>query len=72
MFEHLLPRHLEIIFEINDRFLQEVRERFPGDDAADGARLADRRKRRAPHAHGALSIVGSHRVNGVSAAALAS
>ena len=29
----LLPRHLEIIYEINRRFLDEVRTRFPGDDA---------------------------------------
>lgn len=32
MFEWLLPRHLEIIYEINHRFLIEVRTRFPGDD----------------------------------------
>ena len=32
-FEALLPRHLEIIFEINRRFLDDVRTRFPGDEA---------------------------------------
>src|SRR4029453_10692437 len=31
-FESLLPRHLEIIYEINRRLLETVRERFPGDD----------------------------------------
>jgi len=31
MFALLLPRHLEIIFEINRRFLDDVRARFPGD-----------------------------------------
>jgi len=31
-FEQLLPRHLEIIFEINRRFLDEMRARFPGDE----------------------------------------
>jgi len=31
MFETLLPRHLELIFEINRRFLDEVNYRFPGD-----------------------------------------
>jgi starch phosphorylase len=32
LFEMLIPRHLEIIYEINRRFLDEVRLRFPGDD----------------------------------------
>lgn len=32
LFRRLLPRHLEIIYEINARFLEEVRLRFPGDD----------------------------------------
>ncbi len=66
MLEHLLPRHLEIIYEINHRFLLLVRERF-GDDPDLQARASliqengERRVRMAP-----LSIVGSHRVNGVS------
>ncbi len=66
MVKGLLPRHLEIIFEINHRFLEQVRARFPGDDAlASRVSLIDesgeRRLRMA-----ALSIVASHRVNGVS------
>ena len=67
MFGALLPRHLEIVFEINRRFLDEVRARFPGDD--DRVRRmslidesGDRRVRMA-----ALSVVASHKVNGVSA-----
>src|SRR5215831_3481983 len=32
IFGHLLPRHLEIVYEINRRFLDEVRAKFPGDD----------------------------------------
>jgi len=67
MFEQLLPRHLEIVYTINQLHLDEVREAFPGDTAIAG-RLSlidengDRRIRMA-----ALSIVASHRVNGVSA-----
>ena len=33
MFGSLLPRHLEIVYEINRRFVKEVRIRFPGDEA---------------------------------------
>jgi len=67
MFGELLPRHLEIIYEINTRFLNEVRARFPGDDARlrrmsligeDGVKCV-----RMAH----LATVGSHAVNGVAA-----
>jgi starch phosphorylase len=62
----VLPRHLEIIYEINQRFLDEVRGRFPGeDDRAKRLSIIDeaggRRIRMAN-----LAIVGSHRINGVS------
>ena len=43
LFGKLLPRHLEIIYEINRRFLDEVRQRHPGDDALRRAAVADRR-----------------------------
>jgi len=67
MFQKLLPRHLEIAYQINQRHLDAVRARFPGDDAlASRMSLIDHngedRLRMA-----ALSIVASHRVNGVSA-----
>ncbi|WP_234413644.1 glycogen/starch/alpha-glucan phosphorylase [Ideonella sp. A 288] len=67
LFEALLPRHLEIVYEINRRFLEQVRQRFPGDEAmASRMSLIDesgeRRVRMA-----ALAIVASHKVNGVSA-----
>ena len=39
LFADVLPRHLEIIFEINRRFLDEVRRRIPGDEAR-AARLS--------------------------------
>ncbi|MEI6603764.1 MAG: glycogen/starch/alpha-glucan phosphorylase [Verrucomicrobiota bacterium] len=61
----LLPRHLEIIFEINRRFLEEVRGRFPGDEAR-LARLSlidETGERFVRMAH--LATVGSHHVNGV-------
>jgi starch phosphorylase len=71
LFEALLPRHLEIIYEINHRFLQQVRARCPGDDALlarvslideGGTHGGERRVRMA-----ALAVVASHRVNGVAA-----
>jgi starch phosphorylase len=67
LFGHLLPRHLEIVFELNRRFLDEARARVPGDeekirrlsliDESDGkfVRMAS------------LACLGSHRVNGVAA-----
>ena len=67
LFEKLLPRHLEIIYEINSRFLQVVRMRYPGDDetlsklsiidetGSKSIRMAN------------LATVGSHHVNGVAA-----
>jgi starch phosphorylase len=66
MLEHWLPRHLEIIFQINEVFLKDVRARFPGDeDLVRQVSLIDENgDRRVKMA--SLSIVGSHRVNGVS------
>ena len=66
-FEILLPRHLEIIYEINRRLLDEVRLRFPA-DAARVQRVSlveegNQRKVRMAH----LAIVGSHSTNGVAA-----
>jgi glycogen phosphorylase len=61
----MLPRHLEIVYEINDRFLRTVRERFGPDDAR--ARRMSLIEHdggdRVRMAH--LAIVGSHAVNGV-------
>jgi starch phosphorylase len=64
---HVLPRHLEIILEINHRFLQEVAERFPGDPARVQRMsiIQEGPERRVRMAH--LAIVGSHAVNGVAA-----
>ncbi|CAA6605314.1 glycogen phosphorylase [Rhodospirillaceae bacterium LM-1] len=65
LFESMLPRHLMIIFEINRRFLEEVRLRFPGDeDLIRRVSLIDEdHGRRVRMAH--IAFVGSHAVNGV-------
>jgi glycogen phosphorylase len=62
----LLPRHLEIIHEINARFLDEVRAAFPGDNArlSRMSLIDETGERFVRMAH--LATVGSHRVNGVS------
>jgi len=66
-FEMLLPRHLEIIFEINRRLLDCVRTRFPGDDGR-GARVSLIEEGSNKHVRMAnLAIVGSHSTNGVAA-----
>ncbi|MGA3227207.1 MAG: glycogen/starch/alpha-glucan phosphorylase [Acidobacteriaceae bacterium] len=68
LLEHVVPRHLQLIYEINRRFLVEVEEKFPGDQERLGRmsiihesglweemRMAN------------LAIVGSHSINGVAA-----
>jgi starch phosphorylase len=61
----LLPRHLEIIYEINRRFVEEIRARFPGDEArvARMSIIDEAGDRAVRMAH--LAVVGSHTVNGV-------
>ena len=65
--EKILPRHMQIIYEINQRFLDEVMHRYPGDfnllkrmsliDESNGKRVR----------MAYLAVVGSHKVNGVAA-----
>ena len=66
-FEMLLPRHLEIIYEINRRFLDEVRARFPGDEGRIQrvSLIEEGPQRKVRMAN--LAIVGSHSTNGVAA-----
>ncbi|HEX2768633.1 MAG TPA: glycogen/starch/alpha-glucan phosphorylase [Geobacteraceae bacterium] len=66
-FEHILPRHLQIIYDINNHFLDEVRVRFPGDTERPMrlSLIEEHWERRVRMAH--LAIVGSHSVNGVAA-----
>jgi len=65
LFERLLPRHLEIIYEINRRFLRQVQTRWPGD--ADRLRrmsiIEEGPVRKVRMAH--LATVGAHSINGV-------
>ena len=66
-FEKLLPRHLEIIYEINRRLLDSVRKRFPGDEGR-VARASLIEEGESKHVRMAnLAIVGSHSTNGVAA-----
>jgi starch phosphorylase len=67
LFRKVLPRHLQIIFEINKHFLDTVEEKWPGD--VEKKRIlslieeGDTQMVRMAH----LSVVGSHSVNGVAA-----
>ncbi|XP_050730129.1 glycogen phosphorylase-like [Eriocheir sinensis] len=67
MLEHILPRHLQIIYEINHHHLQEVSKRWPGDmdRLARMSLVEEHGEKRINMAH--LCIVGSHAVNGVAA-----
>ncbi len=66
-FEDILPRHLEIIYEINRRFLDRVRSRYP-EDAGRIARMSLIEEGPVKKVRMAnLAIVGSHSVNGVAA-----
>ena len=64
LFEAVLPRHLQIIYEINNRFLVEVRARFPGDEARviRMSLFGDEPVKHLRMAH--LCLVGAFAVNG--------
>ncbi|MBN2713141.1 MAG: glycogen/starch/alpha-glucan phosphorylase, partial [Planctomycetes bacterium] len=67
MMERVLPRHIQIIYEINHRFLQKVTLHFPGDSERIGrmslVEEGDEKQIRMAY----LSILGSHSTNGVAA-----
>ena len=67
LFKDLLPRHLELIYEINKRFLQQVRLRYPGNDVViRKLSIIDEEGVKAIRmAH--LATIGAHHVNGVAA-----
>ena len=67
LFEIGLPRHLEIIYEVNRRFLGDVRARHPGDEdlVRRVSLIQEGPEKRVRMAH--LAVVGSHSTNGVAA-----
>jgi starch phosphorylase len=67
LMRRVLPRHLEIIFEMNGRFLDEVSRRFPGDNEKlrQLSIIQEGDPKRIRMAH--IAIVGSFSINGVSA-----
>ena len=67
LFKTLLPRHMEIIYEINRRFLQVVRLHYPGDDSMlEKMSIIDERGNKSVRMSN-LATIGSHHVNGVAA-----
>ncbi|MBU1229448.1 MAG: glycogen/starch/alpha-glucan phosphorylase [Proteobacteria bacterium] len=67
LMSRVLPRHMEIIYEINRRFMDDVRKAFPGDDGrlARLSLIGEDFGKRVRMAN--LAVLGSHSVNGVSA-----
>ena len=67
LFSDLLPRHLEIIYEVNWRFLQQLRLRYPGDDKIlQKLSIIDEEGSKSVRmAH--LATIGAHHINGVAA-----
>lgn len=67
IFQNLLPRHVEIIYDINFFFLQKVSQKFPGDNELLGrvSIIEESNPKQLRMAN--LAVIGSHRVNGVAA-----
>ncbi|GAA6022141.1 hypothetical protein JCM10207_000776 [Rhodosporidiobolus poonsookiae] len=67
LIEWLLPRHMQLIYDINLYFLQEVEKKFPGDRArlARMSLIEEGYPKQVRMAH--LAVIGSHKVNGVAA-----
>jgi starch phosphorylase len=67
LFQRVLPRHLEIVFQLNHEFLQWVRYRHPGDTELlrRVSLIGEDGGQRVRMAH--LAVIGSHKVNGVAA-----
>ena len=63
LFGQLLPRHLEIIYEVNHRFLETIRTSHSADFLADVSIIQESPRKMVRMGH--LAIVGSHSTNGV-------
>ncbi|MCH2047253.1 MAG: glycogen/starch/alpha-glucan phosphorylase [Trichodesmium sp. St16_bin4-tuft] len=65
MFKSLLPRHIEIIYEINFHLLEELKKRYPGDDRrlARMSLIEEQPEKSVRMAH--LACTGAHAINGV-------
>jgi starch phosphorylase len=67
LFSRLLPRHYELVLEINRRFLEDVRSKYPGDEArVQRMSLLDEHGERSVRMAN-IATVGSHAINGVAA-----
>jgi starch phosphorylase len=67
LFEKVLPRHLQIIYAINDRLMQAVEAKWPGDDAKKAVCSIIEEGGHKSVRMANLSVVASHAVNGVAA-----
>ena len=65
MLEKILPRHLEIIYEINHRFMNEVDKKWPGDNSKKAKLSIIEEGPEKMVRMGHLSVIGSFKVNGV-------
>ena len=67
LFEHVLPRHLQIIYDINGRLMQAVEQKWPGDNDKKRACSLIEENGHKQVRMANLSVVAAHTVNGVAA-----
>jgi len=67
LMQHLLPRHVQIIFDINYKFMQKVEKKWPGDWARLGRMSIIEESQPKMVRMATLAVIGSHAVNGVAA-----
>jgi starch phosphorylase len=67
LFEKILPRHMQIIYEMNARNIEEIKEKFPGDDGRIRRMSLIEESEPKKIRMASLCVMGSHSVNGVSA-----